>query len=141
VLLGTEPEQPVAGQPFTIRLEVTDRDTFVLADSCWNLQDWGDGTITAANGVGDGSEPCEPEITDEYCERVFFSWHHGPWDPPGTPGGDTTHFVHEIEHTYSAPGTYTATFTYPSRYFVAHECADPFEETGTFQTTITVSEA
>jgi hypothetical protein len=109
------PTTPRRGEAVTFTLVVEDPDARVTRNFN-NRRDYGDGVVEAA--------PTSPVA----CPEGFGAW----TPPPKVPDRLDTSF----QHTYSAPGTYTASFTFES----TSGCVggDPYGSRATGFVTVTV---
>ena len=98
VQVVAEPASPRAGEPVLFRLTLHDPDGVSHASSTFDFGDAGIGEMAPSGR----------------CEK------YGAWDPPGP---DTAHATEaqDVRHTYSRPGTYTATFAFEAG---PYECVD-----------------
>lgn len=104
------------GQPYVLKVHVSDPDTPFQPGSCVNYVDW-----------GPSSDPiCVLDPVD--CMVGAY----GPWDPPVPEPSD---FVEEFTYTYTQPGTYEVIVRYSGRY----SCKSPYAESAEARFTLTVT--
>ncbi len=88
------PENPEPGEEVTFTVRVRD-DGPASPGSCTNLQTYGEDGAIVGPVCSASCAPSEPK--------------YGPWDPPPP---ENANFEETFRHTYTEPGTYTATFFY-----------------------------
>lgn len=105
------------GEPYVLKVHVSDPDTPFQPESCVNFVDWG----------SPSSDPrCVADVLD--CMRHP----SGPWDPPVPEPSD---FVDELTYTYTEPGTYEIMAFYDGKY----SCHSPYAEEAVARFTLTVT--
>lgn len=110
------PQNPEPGEEVTFTVRVRD-DGPASPSSCINTQRYGEPddlvSICSASCV-----PTEPK--------------YGPWDPPPP---ENANFEETFRHTYTEPGTYSATFSYN----IGADCSfSPYRSTGEASVTVVV---